>query len=143
MVFLPPEKESQARKAIEALAQQSNLQCLGWREVPVETVNLGSRALSTQPAVRQCFFTATQPNTDLDRALYFFRKLVEAQGEPGTYFCSLSTSTVFSVNRAAPGTGLTTVISMIWSGIRIARAAVSGSRISAGCCAITRAVNRI
>src|SRR5271155_4798663 len=94
MVFLPPEKESQARKTIEALAQQSSLQCLGWREVPIETDNLGARALSTQPAVRQCFFGATRPNADLDRALYFFRKLVESQGEPDTYFCSLSTRTI-------------------------------------------------
>ena len=94
MVFLPPEKESEAREAIEALAQQSSLQCLGWRDVPIETDNLGARALSTRPAVRQCFFSATQPNADLDRALYFFRKRVEAQGEPGTYFCSLSARTI-------------------------------------------------
>ena len=94
MVFLPPEKEPEARKAIEALAQQSGLLCLGWRQVPIETDNLGARALSTQPAVRQCFFSATQPNADLDRALYFFRKLVESQGEPDTYFCSLSTRTI-------------------------------------------------
>src|SRR3984885_3112266 len=94
MVFLLPEKESEARKAIEALAQQSALRCLGWRDVPIETDNLGARALSTQPAVRQCFFSATQSNDDLDRALYFFRKRVESQGEPGTYFCSLSTRTI-------------------------------------------------
>jgi glutamate synthase (ferredoxin) len=94
MVFLPPENESEARQAIEVLAQQSSLQCLGWRDVPIETDNLGARALSTRPAVRQCFFSSTQPDADLDRALYFFRKEVEAQGEPGTYFCSLSTRTI-------------------------------------------------
>jgi glutamate synthase domain-containing protein 2/glutamate synthase domain-containing protein 1/glutamate synthase domain-containing protein 3 len=94
MVFLPPEKESKAREAIESLAQENSLQCLGWREVPIETATLGARALSTQPTIRQCFLTAKQPAADLERQLYFFRKQVEAQGEPGTYFCSLSTHTI-------------------------------------------------
>jgi glutamate synthase (NADPH/NADH) large chain/glutamate synthase (ferredoxin) len=44
--------------------------------------------------VRQCFFSATQAGADLERLLFFFRKLVEVEGEPGTYFCSLSSRTV-------------------------------------------------
>ncbi len=94
MVFLPPQKETEARQAIESLARKNNLECLGWREVPIETATLGARALSTQPRVRQCFFSAMQPVADLERALYFFRKQVEFEGEPGTYFCSLSTRTI-------------------------------------------------
>jgi glutamate synthase (ferredoxin) len=94
MVFLPREREANARRAIESLAPRSGLRCLGWRDVPVETTNLGTRALSTQPAVRQCFFSAAQAGTDLERLLFFFRKLIEVEGEPGTYFCSLSSRTV-------------------------------------------------
>ena len=94
MVFLPRKKEAEARKAIESLAQQSGLRCLGWRDVPLERATLGSRALSTQPAIRQCFFSAAQPAADLERSLFSFRKLVEFEGEPGTYFCSLSSRTV-------------------------------------------------
>ncbi|MGA8220469.1 MAG: glutamate synthase large subunit [Candidatus Acidiferrales bacterium] len=94
MVFLPKQRETSARKAIEFLAEQSGLRCLGWRDVPLEGATLGSRALSTQPAVRQCFFAASQPGADLERLLLFYRKRVEAEGEPGTYFCSLSSRTV-------------------------------------------------
>jgi glutamate synthase (ferredoxin) len=94
MVFLPWQKEADARKAIESLAPQTGLRCLGWRDVPLESACLGSRALSTQPAVRQCFFSVAQAGADLERSLFFFRKLVEAEGEPGTYFCSLSSQTV-------------------------------------------------
>ncbi|HTP45092.1 MAG TPA: glutamate synthase large subunit [Candidatus Acidoferrum sp.] len=94
MVFLPSQKEARARQAIESLAQQSGLRCLGWRDVPLERTSLGSRALSTQPAIRQCFFSAAQPGADLERSLFSFRKLVEFEGEPGTYFCSLSSRTV-------------------------------------------------
>jgi glutamate synthase domain-containing protein 1 len=94
MVFLPKQRETDARKAVESLAEKSGLRCLGWRVVPLEGATLGSRALSTQPAVRQCFFRAAQPGGDLERLLFFFRKRVEAEGEPGTYFCSLSSRTV-------------------------------------------------
>jgi len=94
MVFLPKKKEADARKAIESLAQQSGLRCLGWRDVPLERTSLGSRALSTQPAIRQCFFSAAESGADLERSLFSFRKLVEFEGEPGTYFCSLSSRTV-------------------------------------------------
>jgi glutamate synthase (ferredoxin) len=94
MAFLPRQREAAAREAIETLAPQTGLRCLGWRDVPMESSSLGSRALSTQPAVRQCFFSAAQAGTDLERSLFFFRKLVEAEGEPGTYFCSLSSRTV-------------------------------------------------
>jgi glutamate synthase (ferredoxin) len=94
MVFLPRQKEAAARNAIESLAKKSDLRCLGWRDVPLENASLGSRALSTQPAVRQCFFSVAQPGADLERSLFLLRKLVEAEGEPGTYFCSLSSRTV-------------------------------------------------
>jgi glutamate synthase (ferredoxin) len=94
MVFLPRQHESDARGAIETLAPRMGLECLGWRNVPLDTTNLGTRALSTQPLVRQCFFSATEAGAHLERLLFFFRKLVEAEGEPGTYFCSLSSRTV-------------------------------------------------
>ena len=94
MVFLPRQQETDARRAIESLAPQTGLRCLGWREVPLESARLGSRALSSLPVIRQCFFAVAQPGADLERSLFLFRKLVEAKGEPGTYFCSLSSRTV-------------------------------------------------
>jgi glutamate synthase (ferredoxin) len=94
MVFLPRQREAEARKAIEALAHRAGLHCLGWRDVPLEGATLGSRALSTQPTIRQCFFSAAEPGLDLERSLFLLRKRVETEGEPGTYFCSLSSRTV-------------------------------------------------
>src|SRR5271169_4780296 len=94
MVFLPRDREADARLAIESLALQAGLQCLGWREVPVDTSMLGSLASSTMPAIRQCFFGPVSPTADLERSLFLLRKRVEAEGEPDTYFCSLSSQTV-------------------------------------------------
>jgi len=62
--------------------------------LPLYTAKLGRHALSTQPAVHQCPLSAAQVGTGLERLLYFFRNLVQAEGEPGTYFCSLSSRTV-------------------------------------------------
>jgi glutamate synthase (ferredoxin) len=94
MVFLPIDREGEACRAIESLAQQTGLRCLGWRDVPVNPRILGSLAATTMPAVRQCFFEAPSPSAGLERLLFFLRKRVEAEGKPGTYFCSLSSRTV-------------------------------------------------
>ncbi len=94
MVFLPQDRERDARRAIESLAQKTGLRCLGWRDVPVHPAHLGSLAAATMPAIRQCFFECADPALDFERQLFFLRKRVETEGEPGTYFCSLSTRTV-------------------------------------------------
>src|SRR5580704_9540419 len=94
MVFLPIDREGEACRAIESLAQQPGLRCLGCRDVAVNPTILGSLAATTMPAVRQCFFEAPSPSAGLERLLFFLRKRVEAEGKPGTYFCSLSSRTV-------------------------------------------------
>jgi len=94
MVFLPPGRETESRGAIESLAQQTGLRCLGWRDVPVKCTILGSLAASTMPSIRQCFFESLHPAADIERQLFFLRKRVETEGTAGTYFCSLSSRTV-------------------------------------------------
>jgi glutamate synthase domain-containing protein 1 len=96
MVFLPSGREAEARRAIESLAQQTGLECLGWRDVPVNPTHLGSLAFQTMPAINQCFFGlgTTSSIADMERLVFFLRKRVEAEGEPGTYVCSLSSRTV-------------------------------------------------
>ncbi len=94
MVFLPPGRETESRGAIESLAQQTGLRCLGWRDVPVKCTILGSLAAATMPSIRQCFFESLDPAADIERQLFFLRKRVEAEGTVGTYFCSLSSRTV-------------------------------------------------
>ena len=94
MVFLPPGRETEARHAVESLAQQTGLRCMGWRDVPVNPTSLGSLAASTMPSIRQCFFESLDTAADIERQLFFLRKRVEAEGTAGTYFCSLSSRTV-------------------------------------------------
>jgi glutamate synthase domain-containing protein 2/glutamate synthase domain-containing protein 1/glutamate synthase domain-containing protein 3 len=94
MAFLPPGQEDLARRAVESFARKAGLRCLGWRIVPTDTSILGPRAVSTLPAIRQCFFAAENPTADIERLLFLLRKRVEAQGVPGTYFCSLSSKVV-------------------------------------------------
>ena len=94
MVFLPPGRDAESRGAIESLAQQTGLRCMGWRDVPVNFTILGSLAASTMPSIRQCFFESLDPAADIERQLFFLRKRVETEGTAGTYFCSLSSRTV-------------------------------------------------
>src|ERR1700751_1469818 len=94
MVFLPPGRDTESRRAIESLAQQTGLRCVGWRDVPVNFTILGSLAAATMPSIRQCFFESLDPAADIERQLFFLRKRVEAEGTVGTYFCSLSSRTV-------------------------------------------------
>src|ERR1700751_1777568 len=93
-VFLPPGRETEARRAIESLAQQTGLRCLGWRDVPINFTILGSLAASTMPPIRQCFLESLNPAADIERQLFFLRKRVEAEGTARPYFCSLSSRTV-------------------------------------------------
>lgn len=94
MVFLPPARDTESRRAIESLAQQTGLRCVGWRDVPVNFTILGSLAASTMPSICQCFFESLDPAADIERQLFFLRKRVETEGTAGTYFCSLSSRTV-------------------------------------------------
>lgn len=83
MAFLPPGQEDLARRAVESFARKAGLRCLGWRIVPTDTSILGPRAVSTLPAIQQCFFAAENPTADIERLLFLLRKRVEAQGVPG------------------------------------------------------------
>jgi glutamate synthase (ferredoxin) len=94
MTFLPPGRETEARRAIESLAQQTGLRCTGWRDVPVNPTILGSLAASTMPSIQQCFFENLDTPADIERRLFFLRKRVEVEGTAGTYFCSLSSRIV-------------------------------------------------
>jgi glutamate synthase domain-containing protein 2/glutamate synthase domain-containing protein 1/glutamate synthase domain-containing protein 3 len=94
MTFLPPGRETEARHAVESLAQQTGFRCMGWRNVPVNPTRLGSLAASTMPSIRQCFFESLDTAADIERQLFFLRKRVETEGTAGTYFCSLSSRTV-------------------------------------------------
>ena len=89
MAFIPPGQEAVARAAVESSATELGLLCHGWREVPTYPSLLGPSALATLPVIRQCFFSAQDSATDLERQLFLMRKRVEFGAHSGVYFCSL------------------------------------------------------
>jgi glutamate synthase domain-containing protein 2/glutamate synthase domain-containing protein 1/glutamate synthase domain-containing protein 3 len=94
MVFLPRRDEETAHAAIEVLAKENDLRCLGWRQVPTNPEMTGPRAGDTVPVIQQCFFVAQHPTANLEDLLFRLRKEAEAACPSGTYFCSLSSRTV-------------------------------------------------
>ena len=104
MVFLPADDEVrlQCEAALgEALAYYGAA-VLGWRDVPVDTRDLGELALSSRPAIRQVFTGAGDWCGDaLERALYMARKRAErlaaerlGEAAEDFYVCSLSGRTM-------------------------------------------------
>lgn len=93
MVFLPAGEPVAAREAIESCARAYRLECLWWREVPIDASVPGPRARATLPRIEQCFFKSSTDD-DLETALFRMRKHCESNAPQGTYFCSLSSRTV-------------------------------------------------
>ncbi len=101
MVFLPLGHDERAamKNGIEEIARHENLEVLGWREVPVETENLGKLAYDARPAFEQLFVsrpgTGDEPALSgiaLDRRVYRLRK--RARRDLSAYFVSLSSRTL-------------------------------------------------
>ncbi len=102
MAFIDPADEGGAYALVESCSSTVGLHCLGWRSVPTDPSILGPRAASTLPLIRQCFFSAAASDCDLERALFFLRKRIEAQSGGGIYFSSLSSRTVVYKGLLAP-----------------------------------------
>jgi glutamate synthase (ferredoxin) len=102
MTFLPPGKENEARAAIKKLAKLCGVRCSGWRKVPVDSSILGPSAAATLPTIQQSFFASDKTGDEFERQLFLLRKRVEAEGVPGTYFCSLSSRSVVYKGLLAP-----------------------------------------
>ncbi len=102
MAFLPIGKESEARAAIEKIALECGVRCCGWRLVPVDSSILGPSASATLPSIQQSFFSSDETGEIFERQLFLVRKRIEAEGVPGTYFCSLSARSVVYKGLLAP-----------------------------------------
>src|SRR5271156_699533 len=81
MVFSPQRSNSESRKAIGSAACATEINCLGWREVPTNISLLGPGAFATLPLIEQCFFSSDDPDADLERQLFLMRKRIEAEDE--------------------------------------------------------------
>ncbi|PWK88839.1 glutamate synthase domain-containing protein 2 [Lentzea atacamensis] len=98
IAFLPFEAEERAKamREIERIAEEENLEVLGWRDVPVdpEKANVGPTAMSVAPHFAQLFVKGTrdEEGIGLDRLAFCLRKRVEHEGS--VYFPSLSARTI-------------------------------------------------
>ncbi|HEV2207096.1 MAG TPA: glutamate synthase central domain-containing protein, partial [Candidatus Acidoferrales bacterium] len=102
MAFIDSAREAEARLLVHRCSSETGLDCLGWRSVPTEPSILGPRAASTLPLIRQCFFSSADSDCDLERALFFLRKRIEAEPGGAIYFCSLSSRTIVYKGLLAP-----------------------------------------
>lgn len=96
MGFFPQDSAARtaAKAQIEQLAEDCELDVLGWREVPVRTASLSPVSLESMPHLEFLFVAGReyQSGIDLDRFTFVLRK--RAQNEAGIYFASLSARTV-------------------------------------------------
>ncbi len=100
--FLPLDADERAELLVRlaGLAEQEDLQVLGWREIPVRPEVLGTLARKAMPGFGQLFLTSTRRDEDgrapagiaLDRQTFRFRK--RAERELAAYFMSLSARTL-------------------------------------------------
>ena len=101
MVFLPTEASARprARKLLEASAQGSGLDVLGWRTVPVDPSMLGGVALESLPGIEQLLL-AKAPDLsgiEFERLLYLARRRAEAayrEHDVDAYIVSMSARTI-------------------------------------------------
>ena len=98
MFFFPQDelKRNQAKKIFEVIVKKEGMNFLGWREVPVKSGVLGSRAAQCMPCIMQGFIEKPgkiKKGLDFDRRLYVVRRIFE-QSSDDTYVASLSSRTI-------------------------------------------------
>ena len=95
--FLPGDEEhvAKTRRRIEEIAEEENLEVLGWRDVPVDPASLGKTALAVIPTFAQLFVAGKGSRLTgmaLERLAFCLRK--RAESETDVYFPSLSSRTL-------------------------------------------------
>ena len=81
--------------ALEAIVREEGCQVLAWREVPIDTAQLGEQARQSCPVIRQIFVASNQGECDdaLERKVFVLRRRLEKE-LLDVYFPSFSTQTV-------------------------------------------------
>lgn len=92
IAFLDPKADFSSE--IARIADEEGLTVLGWRELPINSVDLGKTALSVMPNFQQLFISGKKGESGivLDRLAYALRK--RAEHSLDLYFPSLSTKTI-------------------------------------------------
>lgn len=106
IAFLPKARMAMldAKREIEAIAEEEGAQVLGWRPMPTNPDGLGEMALDAMPSFEQVFISAEREGAalsgiELDRVMFFIRKRCERElgtknGKETVYFPSLSARTI-------------------------------------------------
>ncbi|MEO1674651.1 MAG: glutamate synthase large subunit [Pseudomonadota bacterium] len=103
MVFLPRtnfKAQDAARTIVESEILRDGFYMYGWRQVPVTSRVLGSKANATRPEIEQVLFCDPKGRNreELDRVLYLVRRRIEKQareaGLNDLYVCSLSSQDI-------------------------------------------------
>jgi glutamate synthase (NADPH) large chain len=92
VVFVPRGSEGR-QKQMEKLIDDEGITLLGWREMPIDSGDLGSMARNAMPEIHQMFLGGGYEGLDLERRVFILRKRIEHEVE-GVYFSSLSTRTI-------------------------------------------------
>ena len=98
MFFMPQDelKRKREMKMFEIITEKEGLEFLGWRQVPVHTEVLGTKAVECMPCIMQCFIKKPEglsKGIEFDRKLYIVRR-VFSHSNGGTYTVSLSSRTI-------------------------------------------------
>ncbi|WP_320676117.1 glutamate synthase large subunit [Prochlorococcus sp. MIT 1300] len=78
MIFFPQDKAKrrQAKNFCEEEAVSLGLNSIGWRQVPVNSSELGPLALKTAPRIEQWLITGTQTGKELEALLFRLRRRI-------------------------------------------------------------------
>ena len=78
-IFLPQNASdiAKAMKLIEDVIKEEGQTLLTWRDVPVDTDNVGVSAKVTMPTIKQAFIVKNSDETNFEKRLYIIRKTIE------------------------------------------------------------------
>jgi glutamate synthase (NADPH/NADH) large chain len=81
LAFLPTDEQHRANalRSISQIANEEQLEVLGWREVPVDPSSIGASAKAVMPYFAHVFIASKSGLTEieLDRKLFIVRKRIE------------------------------------------------------------------
>ncbi|GAB6138455.1 glutamate synthase large subunit [Halanaerobaculum tunisiense] len=79
MIFLPRKLDDclLAEGIIEDVIKAEGQEVLGWREVPVDTTEIGESAASTRPVIKQVFIKKSSATDNFRLKLYLIRRKIE------------------------------------------------------------------
>jgi glutamate synthase (NADPH/NADH) large chain len=108
LLFMPRDEAPRIVNIVEETAAACGLSIVAWRELPLDSSAIGTIARSAEPFIRQVFLTLAGGKSgkggvsDLEIALYIFRKRFEKQQGASCYFPSLSSRVIVYKGMFAP-----------------------------------------